>query len=271
MSVSAIAGNLKSTLPLEFTVKEKTPPRLVLEIDLPTQRGGPDTTFRYSVRLMNEGDDQLDVNLFAEAPQEFLSRFELSGQEVTNVPLNARETKNISFSAEPLTDLQVGSYPFKIQATGGEVSASLDLTAEVAGRPSLVVTSPDGRLSAQANAGSETPIKVVIQNTGSAPAQGVDFSSTEPSGWTVTFEPEQVVEIPAGEQVEITAKVRPAEKAVAGDYVMTIRAQPAEGAAKQAEFRITVLTSTLWGVVGVILIAIAVGVVGLAVARFGRR
>ncbi len=38
-----------------------------------------------------------------------------------------------------------------------------------------------------------------------------------------------------------------------------------------AEFRITVRTSTLWGVAGIALIALAVGVVGLAVVRFGRR
>jgi uncharacterized membrane protein len=31
------------------------------------------------------------------------------------------------------------------------------------------------------------------------------------------------------------------------------------------------LTSTLWGVVGLILIAAALGVVALAVSRFGRR
>jgi uncharacterized membrane protein len=53
--------------------------------------------------------------------------------------------------------------------------------------------------------------------------------------------------------------------------VINISARPADGATKSAEFRITVLTSTLWGVVGIILIAIAVGVVALAVMRFGRR
>ena len=48
-------------------------------------------------------------------------------------------------------------------------------------------------------------------------------------------------------------------------------AQPQDGAAKTADFRITVMTSTLWGIVGVGLIAVAVVVVGLAVMRFGRR
>ena len=43
------------------------------------------------------------------------------------------------------------------------------------------------------------------------------------------------------------------------------------GSPKSANFRITVLTSTLWGAVGIAIIAIALLVVVFAVARFGRR
>jgi uncharacterized membrane protein len=48
-------------------------------------------------------------------------------------------------------------------------------------------------------------------------------------------------------------------------------ARPDEGASESTEFRVTVLTSTLWGLVGVALIAVAVFGVGMAVMRFGRR
>jgi len=50
-----------------------------------------------------------------------------------------------------------------------------------------------------------------------------------------------------------------------------VRARPEQGSTESVDLRITVLTSTLWGVVGIVLIAVAVGVVGLAVMRFGRR
>jgi uncharacterized membrane protein len=53
--------------------------------------------------------------------------------------------------------------------------------------------------------------------------------------------------------------------------MVTVSARPEDGNSESADFRITVLTSTLWGVAGVALIAVAVVVVGLAVARFGRR
>ncbi len=71
--------------------------------------------------------------------------------------------------------------------------------------------------------------------------------------------------------MEVKATIIPAEKAVAGDYMVTIKAKPIEGARETADFRITVTTSTLWGVAGIALVAVAVGVVAIAVTRFGRR
>ncbi len=64
--------------------------------------------------------------------------------------------------------------------------------------------------------------------------------------------------------------MRPSPRAIAGDYMVTITASASEGSAS-ADFRITVLTRTLWGIVGVVLIAAALVVVGQAVSRYGRR
>jgi uncharacterized membrane protein len=71
--------------------------------------------------------------------------------------------------------------------------------------------------------------------------------------------------------VAITAYITPADKAIAGDYNVTVRAAPASGQSQSVVFRITVATSTLWGVVGVLLVAAALAVVAVAVGRFGRR
>ncbi len=258
-------------LPLELTVEERVPARLIFDTDLPTARGGPSSTFRYTAQLKNEGDEDLTVNLVADAPAGFEVTIQTGGTEVTSLPLEANANKSLSIQAKPFLDLPAGSYPLTIHAEGGGTRASLSLTAEITGEANLSVTTPDERLSAEAYAGQETPLKVIVRNTGSAPARRVKMSASQPSGWSVTFEPEEIGEVPAGEQVEVTAKLRPAEKALAGDYMVTVRAQPEGSSNKTAELRITVLTSTLWGIVGVGLIAVAVGVVGLAVFRFGRR
>jgi uncharacterized membrane protein len=269
--VAARGQGVEARLPLEVTVQEKLPPSLNLDVDLPTLKGAPTTTFRYQATLKNAGDEDLTVNLTADAPQGFVVTVKSSGQEVTRLPLKANESKRLDIEAKPLVDLTAGQYPITVQAQGSDTQATIQLTADVTGQPELSVTAPEGRLSGQAYAGSETPLKVVLQNTGSAPARNIELSSSEPSGWSVEFEPKQVAELPADNQVEVTAKVRPAEKAIAGDYMVTMQARPQDGTTKSADFRITVLTSTLWGVAGMALIAIAVLVVGLAVLRFGRR
>jgi len=269
--VLAQGSSSKSELPIDLTVKEKLPPRLSLSAQLPTIQGSPSTTFRYSVTLKNEGDEDLNVNLTADAPGNLLVKFDYLSQEVTTLPLGANQSASISVSAQPAGDLAAGTYPMTIHAQGGDASASLDLSAEVTGQSELTVTPPDGRLSGQIYSGRDTPIKVDLVNNGTSSARGIVLSSSAPAGWSVKFDPDQIDEIPAGQQVEVTAHIVPADKAIAGDYVVSVSAKPADGVSKSADFRITVLTSTLWGIVGIALIAIAVGVVAIAVVRFGRR
>ena len=52
--------------------------------------------------------------------------------------------------------------------------------------------------------------------------------------------------------------------------MLTVRAVR-EGANKSADFRVTVRTSTMWGVVGVLVIAAAAVVLVAAMLRYGRR
>jgi uncharacterized membrane protein len=270
-TVTARGEGVSAEFPLELTVAAKLPARLSLSVDLPTLRGAATTTFRYDATLKNEGDEETTVNLQASAPEGFLVSFRYMGQEVTSLPVGANESKRISIEARPYAQIPAGTYPIEVAALGGESEARVSLVAEVTGQPDLTITTPDERLSTQVYTGRETPVRLVVQNNGSAPALNVELSASAPSGWSVRFEPDRIQEIPVGQQVEVTMHVKPADQAVAGDYMLTVRARPQEGGYESADFRITVLTSTLWGVVGILLIAVAVAVVGWAVMRFGRR
>jgi uncharacterized membrane protein len=272
MVVTAAGTTEKSQLPLSFTLKEKLPPGLSLTVDgLPDQQGSPSGPFNYTASLKNEGDVDLVVVLSATQPQNMQVTIQNAGQKVNQIQLPANSTQSLSITAEPLVNLDAGKYPFTVDATAGDVKASLDLTAEVVGTGSLTVTSPDGNLSGQATAGQDSPLKVELSNTGTAPVNGVQLTSTEPTGWTVTFDQTQVAQIPAGQKVDVTAHVKPADNAVAGDYMITVNARPLDSKQASADYRITVRTSTIWGIVGIALIALAVVVVGVAVVRFGRR
>jgi uncharacterized membrane protein len=272
-SFTAVAqgDGAQSRLPITITVQEKLPPSLSLKVDLPTLRGKPDGTFRYNATLKNEGDQDLSVDLLAQAPQGFDVTFSSGGQDVTNIPLEANATKSLTIQAEPLIRVSAGTYPIAIRAQSGEAQADAMLAAEVVGQSSVSLTTPDGLLSGRAESGSETPFTLLVQNTGSAPAVGIDLSATQPAGWQVNFDPQQIEEIGPNQQVQVTANVVPADKALAGDYLLTFRAQPRDNPSASLDYRVTVRTSTIWGVAGIALIAVAVAVVGLAVMRFGRR
>ena len=62
----------------------------------------------------------------------------------------------------------------------------------------------------------------------------------------------------------------PPSKAIAGDYATSISAA-SHGQNGSAQFRVTVTTSTMWGIAGVGIIGAALLIMVGAVARFGRR
>ncbi len=272
-TVTVVARGEKQTVrfPLEVVIKEKAPARLTLKVDLPTLRGAPTTTFRFNLTLRNEGDEDISVNLTADTMPGFAVSFKSIGKEVTSVPLDANGSKSVTLEVRSLVDLPAGTYPITVLAQGGETSATLDLAVEITGQPNLTITTPDGRLSLEANAGKETSFKFVVRNTGTATAHDIRLNASEPSGWKVRFDPEKIAELPVDGEATVTAYVTPAEKAIAGDYMVTVRANAENVRTASTDFRVTVMTSTLWGVVGVALIAVAVLVVAMAVMRFGRR
>jgi uncharacterized membrane protein len=125
-------------------------------------------------------------------------------------------------------------------------------------------------MSARASAGVETSVPVVVANTGSAPAESVELSGSAPNGWKVTFEPKVIDRIAPNQNQEVQALITPAEKAIAGDYVTSVRAS-SRGEQASGTFRVTVTTSTLWGIAGAGIIGAALLIMVGAVARFGRR
>ena len=78
------------------------------------------------------------------------------------------------------------------------------------------------------------------------------------------------VALAPNEKRDVQALLTPSAKAIAGDYMTTFRAN-GKGDSSSTDFRITVATSSMWGMVGIGIIAIAFLVLIGAVARFGRR
>jgi uncharacterized membrane protein len=186
------------------------------------------------------------------------------------VPIDAGQTKSVKLKVTPPNTAAAGSYKVVARVGAEDAVATADLTMDISGQPKLNISGRQGLLSTDATAGKEKAVPIIITNTGTAPADQVELSGSAPSGWKVTFDPKTIDRIAPNTDKEVQALITPTEKAIAGDYMTTIRAA-ARGDSASSTFRVTVTTSTLWGVAGIGIIGVALLVMVAAVARFGRR
>ena len=271
--VLAQGQTARAELPLTFLVGEGLPKRLSMEAELPILKGPPTSSFRYRVTLKNESDQDLLVSLEYEAPKGFQVTFTpaFGSQQVTSLPMKAGESKDLDVEVTLPKTTKADTYTVKLRALAGEARAELNLALEVTGKPELSFTTKEGRLSGRAYAGRENPVKLLVKNTGSAPIKNLTFSASEPSGWEVKWDPEKIEVLEPNKEQEVTARIKPSPKAVAGDYMVTLSASGDEGVSQSLDYRLTVFTSTLWGLLGVGIAAVGVLVLSFAVSRFGRR
>ena len=269
--LAAEGQGARAELPLVLTMGDVLPSRLALDVELPTLRGAATSSFRYRLTLRNDSDRDLLVNLDATVPKGAQVTFTAVGQQVTSLPIKAGESRDIDTEVSLGQGTASGDYEVVVKARSGDALAERKLTLTVTGRADLSITSAEGgRLSGRAYAGSVTPMKLVIKNRGSTAARNVEMNSSEPSGWETKFDPAKIPEIAPNGEATVTANLRPLAKAIAGDYMVTLRANAGDVSAS-SDFRITVVTSRLWGLVGIAVVLAAVAVVLQAVQRYGRR
>ena len=272
VTVTATGAGAPANLPISITLAKDLPAKLTVESQLPSLRGTSKSSFEYQLNIKNDSGRNLVVSFAAQAPANYESTFteQYGSQEISSIPIEAGQSKGIKLRVRPPSTIGAGTYPVKVRVTAEDTSAETSVALEIVGQPRLSLSGRDGLLSGRAEAGSETTLPIVVTNTGTAPAEEIELSGSGPSGWKINFEPKTIDRIPPGQNKEVQAQVTPPTKAVAGDYVASLRAS-ARGETASSDFRIAVTTSTLWGVVGVGIIAIALLIMVGAVARFGRR
>jgi len=58
--------------------------------------------------------------------------------------------------------------------------------------PALTFTPDDGKYNTEMFAGRENTFYMTVKNTGAAKANNIQFTSEQPKGWTVEFDPDRV-------------------------------------------------------------------------------
>ncbi len=260
-------------LPITVTIGQELPAKLKLTTNFPALRGTATTSFKFKVAVANDSGRDATINFSADAPRNFQVTFTeaYGSQQLTSIPIEAGKSKDIEASVALPRDTPAGDYKLALHAKSEAASADLDLSITIIGQARLALAGEGGRLSGEAYAGQDSQLTVIAKNDGSEMARDVELSATAPEGWKTSFDPKELPELGAGKSQSIKVTLTPSARAIAGDYQTTIRASSTGGLSESANFRITVLTSTVWGAVGIGVIAVALLVVVFAVARFGRR
>lgn len=166
-----------------------------------------------------------------------------------------------------------GKYVATLEASSGDIKQSIELEAVVTALYRFAFYTASGRLNTEITAGEDNHLAVMVSNTGTAAIENVSFTSSRPSGWTITFNPDKIGSLEAGMAQEVDVVISPPGKTIAGDYMVTMKAISGGFlvAPRDIVIRVTALTPTIWGWVGIIIVLVVIAGLGVLFRRLGRR
>ncbi len=263
------AGNL-DVLPLVITVSEQGSLKTEFFTDQINLQGDSKADFRFSARLKNQtGDDQVYA-LQALPPAGWNVIFKPNNKQATAVEVAPNATASISIEVKPPLNVEAGTYTIPVEASNRSTSANLELEVVITGSYELDLTTPSGLLSSKITAGGKKDVELSLVNTGSVPLENIVLKAAAPAGWSVTFSPEKITQIATGERSQVYAHIKAADRAIPGDYAVTLTAQAKESTSKAA-FRISVKTPLLWGWIGILIVGLTLAAIIYLFRKYGRR
>lgn len=194
----------------------------------------------------------------------------MDNKAVTSVSLEPNDTQDIKVEAIPPQNVEADTYQIPISASTSNSSAELTLEAVITGSYDLKISTPNEVLSDRVTAGRSKKVEIVVTNTGTSPLIDVELDAETPSNWEVEFDTETVHELAPGASETVTATISAPKDAIAGDYVVEFTATT-DQAKSEMVYRVSVETSTLWGIVAVLIIAGVVVGLYFIIRKYGRR
>jgi len=281
-SVAQAAPDIRSQ-PASIAANQISPTeKITLSCQYPSVSNYAGSYFSYTIDLQYTGGKEPRVfDLQAKVPDGFTSSIAPSygsTSQIAAIRLDPQKTypDSITVTATPISfqPPQPGEYPITVVASSGDLKASIDLKAIVTAKYDLQLKTSTGLLNTNATSGDDNYLTISVANTGTADLEKIEFSSktSSPSGWSVTFDPKEIDLLPVGGTHDVQVDIKPDKKSISGDYLVTISAEPqAKNAFGSFDLRVTVLTPTIWGWVGVAIVILVVAGLAYMFMRLGRR
>jgi len=164
-----------------------------------------------------------------------------------------------------------GDYTVTLELSSGDIKEAIELKAVVTTVYRFAFYTATGRLNTEVTAGEENHLSIIAANTGQAVIGKIDLLSSKPSGWTITFSPDEVESLEPGLAQEVDVIIKPPAKTITGDYMVTMQAITKDLSPREIELRVTVLTPTVWGWVAILIVLVVIAGLGVIFWRLGRR
>jgi uncharacterized membrane protein len=259
-----------SQLPLTVIVSQQGTFKTEFTTAQANMAGAANSTFTFNAKLRNSTAGSQVYALRALAPPGWNITFKANYKQVSSVNIEANHTQDITIEVDPPDQTPAGTYKIPVEASTGATSADLSLEVGITGSYAIQVTTPTGLLNTSVTAGDDKRVELAIKNTGSAALKNIDLQSSAPINWTVSFDPNKIENLPAGETAQVFATIKPDSKAIAGDYVTNLLAKTVE-TSSSASLRVSVETSLLTSWMGILIILLAIGGVYYLFRKYGRR
>lgn len=226
--------------------------------------------FQYTTTLRNNTAQTRIYELRTELPAGWMNVLRARGSQITSINIEGNKEQDISIEVRPAHNVQPGKYKIPVRAIADTDTMQLDLEAVIRGSYEMEFTTSTGLLSDHVTEGSQKEIHLVVNNAGSLPLKSISLSAQTPVKWNASFNPSTLEELAPGKSMNVVATVVVPDKTLAGDYVITFKAQEVHDNA-DATFRISVRTSVLSGWIGTVIILVAIGIVFYLIRAYGRR
>ncbi len=263
----------------ELSIRVNPEPQVVMKVDFPRMEAIAGGEMEFDLELLYEhrGGEDRRFDLVVTTPE---------GWTVYMTPQFEREKRISSITLEPSFGIgktirlkaispfwplpEPGDYKITLEAISGELKGTLELTAVITAMYNMGIVTETERLNTTVKVGKDNFFSIEVLNLGTDAIENIKFSPTKPSGWNIDFSPEKIESLSAFKSETVELNIKLPTETIAGDYMITIRAS-GEQASEKIEIRVTVETPTIWGWVGVGIIALVIAGLAYIFLRFSRR
>jgi uncharacterized membrane protein len=273
MTVSAVSkdGKLRASLDLTANLRETTGEvEVISTFKEATLEAGK--VLQVPIQIWNKGDkDTLTLLEVLSIPANWKAAFNYENVYVSQILVGASEVISLKLEVTPPSIVDVGSnnVVFAAKTENGVVLKQIDLGVNIVGSYKLGLEL--STLYTTVNTGSSTSFTVKVTNTGQSPVTTLSLNVVAPDGWSVSVAPVQVTSLASSDSYTFSIVTQIPESTVAGDYMITLKAQSDQVSSGETQLRVTASASTSWGLIGVAMVVIVIIALVVVFRKFSRR